>query len=191
MGLGFRRWRRPDRNKNGDIVNGDITKTYSTPGIYDVSLTVTNEFGSDEITIPYIVTARVEAPDEATIEFAPLTSQSYDGTVIRSKTNEIISALVLTNGEQALDPIATYVWEFNDDLEHDDSDTAKALYSVGGIYDLKLKSETELGAYRITTFDKRSQLILLRNSIFGISFLILWHSLLLRRRLLMLTSSVC
>ena len=65
------------------VVNGNITKTYTTPGKYDVILTVTNEFESNSITIPSIVTARVEAPDDSTIDFQPTSSQIYSGGVLR------------------------------------------------------------------------------------------------------------
>lgn len=139
--------------RSSTIVSGDVAKTYDTPGIYDVSLTVTNQYGTDTISIPNFVTARVQAPDEATIEFLPTTAQIYSGGVIRSRTSQIISAIIDSNGQQPMDTITNYVWEFNDDLQHENLETASASYSVGGIYDVKLRTETELGAYRITTFE--------------------------------------
>ena len=38
-------------------------------------------------------------------------------------------------------------------MSHGNRETETASYSVGGIYDVKLRTETELGAYRVTTFE--------------------------------------
>ena len=50
-----------------------------------------------------------------------------------------------------IDPITNYTWSLSDDLTHPNSPNTKALYSVGGLYDLVLRTDTKLGAYRITT----------------------------------------
>lgn len=138
--------------RTNTTVVGDVTKTYNTPGVYDVTLTVTNSFGTNTSTIPQFVTARVQAPDPATITFIPASGQVYNNGVIRTKVSQIVSALVQTNGSQALDPVVKYIWEFNDDLQHDTTSAAEASYSIGGLYDVKLRTVTELGSYRITTF---------------------------------------
>lgn len=57
-----------------DMDGGTITKTYSVPGIYSPTLTVTNDFGTDTITFPDLINARLEAPDEAVINFLPNSS---------------------------------------------------------------------------------------------------------------------
>ena len=44
-----------------------ITKTYTSPGKFDVTLTVKNKYGSNSITLPDIVNARIEAPLPAEI----------------------------------------------------------------------------------------------------------------------------
>jgi PKD repeat protein len=88
-----------------DTDGGSIQKTYNA-GTYDVTLTVTNDFGSDTVTFPNLITARLPAPDYATIEFTPrsgqiLTSGSpVDGPYtetspkIRSVTNTLISLYI-------------------------------------------------------------------------------------------------
>jgi len=142
---------------DGDTVtmsnSGSISKCYYLPDIYDVTLQVENEFGSDSLTIPGLITARVQAPDEATIEFLPTTQQIYASGVLRTRINQLISVLIDTSGEQSLDPIVSYTWDFTDDLTHDNVDSATASYSIGGIYDVKVRTDTTLGAYRITTFE--------------------------------------
>jgi hypothetical protein len=40
-----------------------------------------------------------------------------------------------------------------DDLNHPNASSTKASYSIGGLYDLKLRVDTEFGAYRITTYE--------------------------------------
>jgi hypothetical protein len=139
--------------RSDTVLNGNITKIYNTPGRYDVTLTVTNDYGVNSITIPNIVTARIEAPDESSIDFIPTAAQIYSGGVIRSRINQLITTVIDSNGEQPLDSIINYVWEFGDDLEHGSRETETASYSIGGIYDVKLKTETELGGYRVTTFE--------------------------------------
>jgi PKD repeat protein len=56
-----------------------VQKTYTLPGIYDVSLTVTNDFGSyqlsDTVVMPKMINVRVPAPDEATIEIVERSGQ--------------------------------------------------------------------------------------------------------------------
>jgi hypothetical protein len=46
-----------------------------------------------------------------------------------------------------------------DDLSHANNPTTKASYSVGGIYDLKLRTDTRYGAYRITTYEDSIDII--------------------------------
>lgn len=160
---------------------GTVKKTYIQPGIFDVTLRVKNEFGEDECTFPNYIQARVEAPKEAIIRFRENSSQigtpgiPSDGPFsvtpkIRSSINSLISFEIdpgenaaipgysyageLLNGAgNPLDPINSYTWSFGDDLPHANSNSAQASYSVGGIYDLKLRVDTEFGAYRITTYE--------------------------------------
>lgn len=134
------------------IQTGEVLKCYYTPSFYDVTLTVINDFGSDTITFPKFITARQFAPDPATITFVPTISQIYQNNVLRSRINQLITMLVVTSGEQPLDPIISYTWELADDLTHNNSNTAVASYGLGGMYDVKLHTNTKLGAYRITEF---------------------------------------
>jgi hypothetical protein len=57
-----------------------VQKTYSSPGIYDVSLTVLNNFGSyqlsDVVVFPKLINVRFPAPDEATVEIVERSGQS-------------------------------------------------------------------------------------------------------------------
>lgn len=90
-----------------DTINGDVTKIYTSPGVYDVSLTVTNDFGTDQVIFPQMINARYFAPDTAVINFIQragqiLTDGSPDGgpytttPVIRSGINQIIDATLDT-----------------------------------------------------------------------------------------------
>jgi PKD repeat protein len=146
-------------SRTGTISVGDISKCYYLPGIYDVKLTVTNDFGTDTITIPDLITARLQSPDEATMVFTPSSTQKETTGVLRSRVNELIAMTVTDNGEQSGDPVTKYIWELGDDLEHDTVETANASYSIGGIYDVKIRTETNLGAYRITTFEDSIDII--------------------------------
>lgn len=124
-----------------DLSDRTTLKTYYNPGRYKVKLTVGNKFGRDEVEIEDFFIARTIAPDEATISITPT----------KVSVNDIVNLSVTSNGEQSEDPINEYTWKLGDDLAHPSSPDAIAMYSVGGFYDAKLRVDTELGAYRITT----------------------------------------
>ena len=165
-----------------DTDGGKIKKTYYSPGIYDVTLTVENNFGSDTVTFSNLINARVKAPNPAIIRLIE-NSGTQDASPgvppdgpfeitpsIRSPINTLIQ-LDIENGEnpatpgysyagelldesgQPIDPIDAYTWYLGDDLNHPSNSSTKASYGVGGIYDLKLRTDTRYGAYRITTYE--------------------------------------
>jgi PKD repeat protein len=166
-----------------DLDGGTITKTYSTPGIYSVKLTVSNKYGSDTIIWPDMIQARVEAPEEAVVEFTPvgsqiLTSGSPSGgpytvpPTLRTAVNSLVNLSVLPgqnpsnpgysyageklNGSlQAIDPIVSFTWSLGDDLPHNSlSSATRGSYGIGGLYDMKLRVDTINNAYRITTYQQ-------------------------------------
>lgn len=130
-----------------------------TAGIYTVSLTVENRHGSDEVEFEDMVTARVEAPDQATVQinyrdFQTNISGSYPK--VRTSTNTMVDLEVPSglSGAKPEDPIKEYSWNLGDDLPHTNSRLARASYSRGGYYDIALRVDTGFGAYRITTYEK-------------------------------------
>lgn len=157
-----------------DEDGGTIRKTYTEPGEYTVKLTAKNDFGEDTVIFEDLIHARVAAPDEAVVNFARTTSYQDIPTLgtarIRSPINELIT-LEIPEGENTetpgrsfagellndsgvpFDPIVSYTWGLSDDLLHGNSRTTKALFSTGGIYDLKLRTDTQFGGYRITSYE--------------------------------------
>lgn len=183
-----------------DVDGGSVTKTYSTPGVYDVTLTVTNEYGQDIVEFKNFIEARIAAPLEADVQFDATTVQNStlgDTTplfnrlatapggpwtippTIRSKINTLVSMEIpigenpLTpgysyageelSGGVAIDPIVSYTWSLGDDLIHSNSMEARASYGIGGIYDMKLRTDTSFGSYRITTYENVIDIIENRN----------------------------
>lgn len=165
-----------------DEDGGTVRKTYVNPGLYTVKLTARNDFGEDTCIFEDLIQARVAAPDPAVIRFTPITASQAstpgvppDGPYttpprIRSPINEIIT-IEVPQGENAatpdisfagellndsgtpFDPVDAYTWGISDDLLHTNSRLTKALFSIGGIYDLKLRVDTEFGGYRITSYE--------------------------------------
>ncbi len=178
-----------------DLDGGSIKKTYNVAGKYDVKLTVRNKFGEDMVTFEEMVKARIEAPDEAQINFVPRSTQNtsvgdatplFDrlGTkaggpflippTLRSLTNTFIDMEIpegqispgrsfggeeLNASNTPIDPITSYTWSLGDDLVHESLDAARASYSIGGVYDLTLRVDTDFGAYRITTYENSIDII--------------------------------
>lgn len=157
-----------------DLDGGDIEKVYHNPGTYSVSLTVSNDFGEDTIVLPDLINARIAAPDEATISLtigANQTITPIDSVeepflyshllpgIINARTGTLIDLSVINNGENPADPVTSYTWKLSDNLSHVLTDTTKASYSVGGYYDIKLRVDTQFGAYRITTLEDAINII--------------------------------
>lgn len=149
--------------------DGTVLKTYSTPGTYTVTLTVSNQFGSDKIFFKDMIKVRNEAPKEANIDFIPQNGQAImeDGR-IRTPVSQFVVIEIqegenpenpgFSNGGEAIDPmngkkydqIVSYTWDLEDDLPHENSPQTKAIYSIGGLNDILLRVDTLHGAYRIT-----------------------------------------
>lgn len=169
-----------------DLDGGTVKKTYSTPGTYDVTLTVSNMYGEDTVLFTDLISARIDAPDEAVIDFigkanqtvttgSPVGGPYTTPPTIRSSVETFID-MEITEGknpstgksyggepldsyDNPIDPIDTYTWTLGDDLTHANQQTTRALYSVGGIYDLILRVDTEFGAYRITTYSNAIDIV--------------------------------
>lgn len=169
-----------------DLDGGTITKIYTKPGIYDVKLTITNDFGYDEVVFPQYINARVQAPEEAIVNFnvragqfliqnAFPTNGPYTTTpIIRTSINTFVDMEIPSgvnpntgrsyageelSGGSPIDPISNYTWYLSDDLIHSNSTNARAAYSIGGLYDLILRVDTSYGSYRITSYENAVNVI--------------------------------
>jgi PKD repeat protein len=131
---------------------GTTLHTYSTPGDYDVTLTVSNIYGSNSFTVPDLIDARTIAPNAVTLDWFPTAAQSFSGGVFHSRNNELISVQISSTGQQLFDPIISYTWNFGDDLTHLNSINANAMYGIGGLYDVNVRTDTTLGSYRVSVF---------------------------------------
>lgn len=189
--------------------NMTVEKTYTSPGVYDVTLTVTNDVGTDTLKFTGMIIAKDICPIEADISLTALASQNMAPGVlqggviptpppyvplfdrlateaagpysivptIRSQINSFIEIGIdnphvenpatpgysyagekLSSGTP-IDPINTYTWYLGDDLTHANSNTTRASYSIGGVYDLTLRVDTTCGAYRITTYKNAIDII--------------------------------
>lgn len=170
-----------------DTDGGTITKCYYTPGIYDVTLTVRNEYGEDIVRFDNLINARVEAPEEAIIDLLPTSTQDLTAgdpvggpyttpPKIRSLNNTFVS-MEIADGENPatpgysyggelldgsgspIDPIVEYTWNLGDDLDHANLSAARASYTLGGVYDIQLRVDTKYGSYRITTYEDAIDII--------------------------------
>jgi hypothetical protein len=140
--------------------------TYFDSGFFNVSLNVKNDFGDDTAILRNITNVREFCPDEAKIDFTASVSQfkvrdenNNRKNTITSPTNLSVFMSIIYNGENESDPINSYTWDIQDDLTHLNQDYTKASFSVGGIYDVILRTDTKSGNYRITTFKSSIDII--------------------------------
>ena len=170
-----------------DLDGGSILKTYSSPGVYDVSLTVRNENGENMVLFRELIEARIEAPDEAAVNIIPRTGQVLTPgspiggpfntpPKIKAKTNQFID-LEIQDGENPntpgksfagelldgngnpIDPIADYTWDIADDQQHASQPDTRVSFGVGGTFDMVLRVDTSFGAYRITSYEDAFDII--------------------------------
>lgn len=153
-------------------VEPEVEKTFLSPGEYTVSLTVKNYYGEDTVTFHNMVKIKGQAPEEATVKFLPFQNQIYMDDIIpkiRTPINQPVlievpqktmenkktfaGELIDPRTNKAADSVTNYTWSLHDDLPHTNTHKTKALYTVGGFYDLVLRTDTSQGAYRITTYE--------------------------------------
>ena len=173
-----------------DSDGGEISKTYIKPNKYTVSLTVENQYGSDVVEFEDFINARIEAPIEAVMDFtissdqtttigSPLGGPFVTPPTIRSRTNKFITISIkdgvnpytgrtyageaINLDSTPIDPIEYYNWYLTDDLTHPSQNSTRASYSIGGLYDIVLRCDTQFGAYRITTYEQCIDIIEQRN----------------------------
>jgi PKD repeat protein len=152
-------------------VEPEVEKTFLNPGNYTISLTVKNYYGEDTVTFHDMIKVKGQAPEEAGIKFLPFQNQIHIDDIIpkiRTPVNQPVlievpqktvenkktfaGELIDPRTSKVTDTITNYTWNLHDDLPHTNAHKTKALYTVGGHYDLVLRTDTAQGAYRITTY---------------------------------------
>lgn len=149
--------------QNGTLT---ITKEYILPIICDVSLEVVNDFGSDIVSFPNLVSCKFMAPQDAVIQVTDVSEGSqqtltnpYGNAYLRLRSNKVIDITVTDDGAHPDDPILSYTWSILDDLPHGNSSSTKAIFSIGGLYDVILRVDSNLKAYKITSYENALDIV--------------------------------
>jgi len=158
---------------------GNATHTYQRPGLFDVTLKVTNKYGSDTLKFPAYINVKYPAPDFAVINYTLSTFQQIVNDQIKIPIETVLSIFVppginpLTgktySGEEVnqnnvpIDPITTYTWLVSDNYPHTNTQSTDLLYSSGGIYDVVLRVDTVSLAYTNTVLSNYVNVIELTN----------------------------
>lgn len=150
-----------------------IEKLFLDSGNKTITLTVKNEYGEDSVSFPEMIKVKGKAPDQALIRFAPQQQQlgfmqnevmPKIRTQVRvpvaieipqkmvSEKRTFAGEVIDQNTSRVSDPITSYTWNLGDDLPHANSPKTKALYSVGGLYDLVVRTDTASGTHRTTVY---------------------------------------
>lgn len=162
--------------------NTTVNHTFEKPGLYTIRMKVKNTYGEDTVVFENMINARYAAPDEAIIEYVLQPSQVYFSTNNYIKTpvgvplylfvenginiltgNKYSGELVDIN-KNVLDKIIEYTWVLSDNLSHGNSMSTNALYSIGGYYDVVLRTDTASQAFRITLLEKFINVVEQRNA---------------------------
>ena len=146
-----------------------ITHIFETPGIYTIKLKVVNKYGEDTIVFQKMINVRYYAPDTATIEYhtagnqiwfttekylktpAGLSVYLYIPSGVNPLTGNMYTGEIIGANGSITDKITEYTWNLSDDLAHPNSISTNALYTVGGYYDVILRTDAASNAFRITT----------------------------------------
>ena len=128
---------------------------YCNPGIYTVALKVENDFGEDTVVFDKLINVKEACPDEAEIIFVPKLTQFIFNNNLRTPVNVPIDIQVSNTGAKIGDEITNYTWSIADDLNHFNSNVTRAVFSIGGLYDVILRVDTKFGNYRITTLENQ------------------------------------
>lgn len=108
---------------------------------------------------PYTTTPVLRAATNNFISIEVIDEVIAGSDPLRSEAGEWLDPVT----ESPIDPIDEYIWSLGDDLDHARTSATKGLYSIGGIYDLKLRVNTEHGGYRITTYENALDIVESRN----------------------------
>ncbi len=125
-----------------------IERTFLSPGNYTISLTMRNHYGEDTVTFVNAVKVKDHAPEPLAIKFVPNESQMLVDNKLRTPVNQPVSVELIKSEK---DLVTSYTWNLGDDLPHSNSLKTKALYSTGGKFDVNVRSDTDLGSYRVST----------------------------------------
>jgi PKD repeat protein len=119
----------------------NISVQSTTPG--DPS----NEY--PEVGHPFVTNPKIRSPINTLIQIEIADGEYKIDSI---PTGYSFSGEVLDENKNPVDPVSNYTWYLGDDLNHPNSKNTSASYSVGGIYDVKLRVDTSFGAYRITSY---------------------------------------
>lgn len=104
----------------------------------------------------------VKVKDGGPPDYNIIRPRSSDTSPYYSYSGELLTSIDTSSSIVTgvpIDPIETYTWALGDDLSHPSSPATKALYSIGGLYDIILRCDTYLSAYRITSHQDKIDII--------------------------------
>ena len=96
-----------------------------------------------------MIKIKTQSPEESKIKFLPSVNQAYFDNKIRTPINQPVNVEI----QGSKSSVKTYTWNMGDDLPHSNAQKTKALYTIGGLYDLILRTDTDSGSYRISTYE--------------------------------------
>ena len=134
-----------DFDEDGETDSTAAIVDYSFPedGVYDVSLTVTDNAGSMDTLMLQIVVGSAEAPDHPATSLPPLADFEY------SPAEPVTGELVLFNGMLSTDidgEIVAYAWDFNDDDTIDSTDAfTEYVFPSSGTFNVSLTVTDDSG----------------------------------------------
>ena len=108
---------------------------------------------------PYTTTPVIRSPINAIIDmYIPLDNNGNPAP--NPNTPGITYAgEKLDPSNKPYDPVNSYTWSLSDDLSHSNSPSARAVFSIGGLYDMVLRCDTLYNSFRITTYQEAFDIV--------------------------------
>jgi len=99
------------------------------------------------------------SPPDFTTTFPPILKTKV-GTLVdiqipdglNTVTGKSYSGELLDGNNDPIDPVTSYTWSLSDDLTQSNNRIARAAYSIGGLYNVIVRTDTDLNSYRITQY---------------------------------------
>lgn len=108
---------------------------------------------------PYTTTPVIRSPINAIIDMYIPLDNNGNPAPNPNTPGVTYAGEKLDPGNSPYDPVNSYTWDLSDDLSHSNSPSARAVFSIGGLYDMVLRCDTLYNSFRITSYQQAFDIV--------------------------------